>query len=92
MFCEAQCVKTLIVKGESTLIALVLRGDHELNHIKTEKLDGVISPLEFADEDEIKKQIGCGLGSIGPINLSIPVYVDLSDLDTPGTNCSNHAR
>ena len=73
---KTQCLKTLIIKGENDLIALVIRGDHELNHIKAEKLDGVSSPLEFADEDEIKKSIGCGLGSIGPVNLSIPVYVD----------------
>jgi prolyl-tRNA synthetase len=74
-----QCLKTLIVKSEEDgLIALVLRGDHELNQIKTEKLDGVMSPLTFADDEEIKSAIGCGVGSIGPVNLSIPVYVDHS--------------
>ncbi|MEM7027056.1 MAG: proline--tRNA ligase [Pseudomonadota bacterium] len=71
-----QCIKTLIVKGDDSLVALVLRGDHELNHIKAEKLDGIVSPLEFAEEDDIKRVIGCGLGSIGPVNLSITIYVD----------------
>jgi prolyl-tRNA synthetase len=51
---SAQCLKTLIVKGEEGgLVALLLRGDHELNKIKAEKVDGVASPLEFAAEAEI---------------------------------------
>ena len=74
-----QCLKTLIVKSEEDgLIALVLRGDHELNAIKAEKLEGILSPLTFADDNEIKSAIGCGVGSLGPVNLSIPVYVDHS--------------
>ena len=75
-----QCLKTLIVNGseEDTLVALVLRGDHELNEIKAEKLEGIASPLTFADTEVINKTIGCEIGSIGPVNLSIPVYVDLS--------------
>ena len=74
-----QCLKTLIVKGEDGgLVALVLRGDHELNAVKAEKLDGVASPLVFAEEEEIKNAVGCGTGSLGPVNLSIPLYVDHS--------------
>lgn len=74
-----QCLKTLIVKSEDeSLIALVLRGDHELNEIKAEKLDGVMSPLTFADNKDIESALGCEIGSIGPVNLSIPVYVDHS--------------
>ena len=70
-----QALKTLIVKGDSEatpLIALVLRGDHQLNAIKAEKLSGVASPLEFADEADIKKACGCGLGSLGPVGLPLP--------------------
>ncbi len=75
----AQCLKTLIVKSEDEgLVALVLRGDHELNVVKADKLNGVMSPLTFADEKEIKSSIGCGVGSLGPVGLSIPVYVDHS--------------
>ncbi len=74
-----QCLKTLVVNGEDEqLIALVLRGDHELNPIKAEKIEAVASPLSFADEDKIKKIIGCAPGSIGPVGLAIPVYVDRS--------------
>jgi prolyl-tRNA synthetase len=74
-----QCLKTLIVKAEEDgLIALVLRGDHELNAIKAEKLDGVMSPLTFAESKDIESTLGCNVGSIGPVSLSIPVYVDHS--------------
>ena len=75
----AQCLKTLIVKSEEDgLIALVIRGDHELNKVKAEKLDGVMSPLTFADNTIIKSTIGCDTGSLGPVNLNIPLYVDHS--------------
>jgi prolyl-tRNA synthetase len=72
-----QCLKTLIVNGEENgLVALVLRGDHELNSIKAEKLEGVASPLTMADEEIIQKAIGCKVGSLGPQGLKIPVMVD----------------
>jgi prolyl-tRNA synthetase len=77
-----QTIKTLLVNGENGdgepegVVALVLRGDHELNTIKAEKLSGVAAPLSFADEDAIRAAAGCGAGSIGPVGLSIPVLVD----------------
>ena len=74
----SQCLKTMIVRGEESLIAIVLRGDHELNDVKTEKLEGVQSPLTFADEEEIVAAVGCRPGSIGPVALAIPCYVDAS--------------
>ena len=75
----SQCLKTLIVKGEDeTLVALLLRGDHELNKIKAEKIDGVLSPLEFASNDDIKDACHCNPGSIGPIGLSIKIVADRS--------------
>ena len=70
-------VKTLVVKGEEGLVALILRGDHELNEIKAEKLPGVISPLEFAAPEEIKSATGAEIGSLGPINSQIPYLVDI---------------
>lgn len=77
-----QCLKTLLVKAdeesETPVIALVLRGDHELNEIKAEKLPGVAAPLTFADNEEIKQAAGCDAGSIGPVNLSIPCIIDRS--------------
>jgi prolyl-tRNA synthetase len=75
----AQCVKTLLVKAEDGgLIALLLRGDHELNSLKAEKLDGVLAPLTFAEEAEIKTLIGCPPGFIGPLAINCPVLADYS--------------
>lgn len=75
-------VKTLIVHAneetENTLVALLVRGDHELNEIKAEKLTGVASPLCFATDEEIRDAIGAGPGSLGPVKLSIPCVVDRS--------------
>ncbi|QIM64113.1 proline--tRNA ligase [Frederiksenia canicola] len=74
-------VKTLIVKGSdenAPLVALIVRGDHELNEIKAEKLPEVAEPFEFADEAEIKAKIGAGVGSLGPVNLNIPAIIDRS--------------
>ncbi|MEX1031889.1 MAG: proline--tRNA ligase [Cellvibrionaceae bacterium] len=79
-----QVAKTLIVLGEEDetgeqgLIALVLRGDHELNAVKAEKLSGVAAPLSFASEAQVKSALGCGVGSIGPVKLPIPAIVDRS--------------
>ena len=54
----------------------MLRGDHELNAVKAQKLTAVADPLEFASEKEIHTQLGCKPGSIGPLNLSCPILVD----------------
>lgn len=80
----AQTLKTLIVLGAVSedktqpLVALVIRGDHELNDIKAEKLTGIASPLTFAPEARIKEELGVSLGSIGPVGLNIPVIIDHS--------------
>ncbi len=77
-------VKTLLVKsepdedGNSGLIALILRGDHTLNEIKAENLPGVAEPLTMATDEEIEATIGCKPGSIGPVNLNVPVIADRS--------------
>ena len=72
-----ESVKTLFVKGEDDdLVALVVRGDHQLNEIKAEKLPGVMSPLEMADESKVKALTGASFGSLGPVNLKARVIVD----------------
>ncbi|NLJ92295.1 MAG: proline--tRNA ligase [Aeromonadales bacterium] len=77
-----QTVKTLIVHAaedqECTLVALMVRGDHELNEIKAEKLAQVASPLTFASDEEIRELVGAGTGSLGPIKLPMPIIVDRS--------------
>ena len=72
-------IKTLIVEGaESGVVALVLRGDYELNAVKADKLPQVASPLRFADAARIRREIGCDPGSIGPVGLKCPVIADRS--------------
>ena len=72
----AHTVKTLIVDGTDGPIALVLRGDHELNAVKAQKLDGVASPLTMADNASIRKATGADPGSLGPVGMELPVYFD----------------
>ncbi|MDN0096860.1 proline--tRNA ligase [Yersinia rohdei] len=75
-------VKTLLVHAHEEsghkLVALLVRGDHELNEIKAEKLPQVAKPLTFASEEEIRAVIGAGPGSLGPVNLPLPVVADRS--------------
>jgi prolyl-tRNA synthetase len=72
-----QIVKTLIVEStEGGLIALALRGDHELNNIKAEKMPEVSSPVVMASDESIKILLGCSVGSIGVKDLPIPLIVD----------------
>jgi len=73
-----QTVKTLLVRGTGGVIALVLRGDHELNAIKAEKLPQVAKPLEFVTPGEVEAAAGCEPGSIGPVGLKITVVADES--------------
>jgi prolyl-tRNA synthetase len=70
--------KTLIVEGAEpgTVVALVLRGDHELNTVKAEKLTEVASPLRLASDEAVRRATGCAPGSVGPVGLQIPVVVD----------------
>ena len=72
----SQTVKTLIVEGDDDPVALVLRGDHELNAVKAQKLPGVASPLVMADDKTIREATGSAAGSLGPVGLEIPVYID----------------
>jgi len=71
-----QCVKTLVVEGTDGAVALVLRGDHELNEIKAQHLPGVATPLRLAADVDVSAAVGCRPGSIGPIGLTIPVWID----------------
>jgi prolyl-tRNA synthetase len=73
----ARCVKTLVVDGSAgDVVALVLRGDHELNAVKAQKLPGVASPLRMASAERVREATGCDPGSIGPIGFTGKVYVD----------------
>ncbi len=71
-----QTLKTLIVEGTEGPVALVLRGDHELNAIKAGKLAGVSEPLTMADGKTVFEATGAKTGYAGPIDLNVPVYFD----------------
>lgn len=78
-----QVIKTLFILGENEakedeIIALLVRGDHELNEIKVEKIKGISSPLTFASDDQIVETVGCRAGSLGPLGLKIRVIADHS--------------
>ena len=74
----AQCVKTLLVEGieAGTVVALVIRGDHDLNEIKAEKHPLIAAPLTFATPEQVTEACGANIGSVGPVGLTIPVIVD----------------
>ncbi len=72
-----QTLKTLLVAGaDAPAVALVVRGDHELNEIKAEKHPLVAAPLQFLEHEAIRTSTGASAGSLGPIGLEIPVIVD----------------
>lgn len=73
-------IKTLVVHAaeEGKLVALIVRGDHELNEIKAGNHPLVASPLQMASEADIKAAIGAAPGSLGPLNLPLPCIVDRS--------------
>ncbi|PHS70337.1 MAG: proline--tRNA ligase [Methylophaga sp.] len=73
-----QCLKTLLVEGveQGSVVALVLRGDHELNEIKAEKHPAIAEPLTFVTPEQVFESCGANIGSIGPVGLNIPIIVD----------------
>ncbi len=82
-----QTIKTLIVEGTEGPIALILRGDHELNAVKAQKLKGIASPLTMADDATIRKAMGAGAGSLGPVGMTLPVYFDHAVGDMADFSC-----
>jgi prolyl-tRNA synthetase len=72
-----RCVKTLLVDGsEGDVVAFVLRGDHDLNAVKAQRLPGVAQPLRMASAERVRQATGCEVGSVGPIGFAGKAYVD----------------
>lgn len=93
----SQTLKTLIVEGTDGPIALALRGDHELNSVKAQKITGVASPLTMASPEVVRDVTGCAPGFAGPIGLDIPVFYDhataaLSDFVCGGNETDMHFK
>jgi prolyl-tRNA synthetase len=90
-------VKTLLVlgvaeeKAPAPLVALVLRGDHQLNEVKASKLPGVASPLTLASDAQIQTQLGVPVGFIGPQGLGIRVVVDRAAAALRNFTCGANA-
>ena len=82
-----QTLKTLLVEGTEGPVALALRGDHELNAVKAQKIPGVASPLTMADSETIRKATGCEPGFAGPVGLDIPVFYDHATADMADFVC-----
>jgi len=87
-----QTVKTLIVEGTDGPVAVVLRGDHELNAVKAQKISGIASPLTMADNETIAKATNCEPGSLGPLGLDIPTVFDHAVADMADFSCGANER
>ncbi len=73
----ARCLKTLLVDGsDGDVVAFVVRGDHELNAVKAQKMPGVANPLRMASAERVREATGWDFGSIGPIGFTGKAYVD----------------
>jgi prolyl-tRNA synthetase len=89
----SRCLKTLLVEGaEGGTVALVVRGDHELNAVKAQKLPGVSSPLRMATADQVLATAGCEPGFIGPAGLAARIYVDRAAAQAADFVCGANER
>ena len=67
-------VKAIAVMHDSSLALLLVRGDHTLNEIKTQKLPG-LDPFRFATDPEVEASLGCKPGYIGPVGIDPTIRV-----------------
>jgi prolyl-tRNA synthetase len=87
-----RCLKTLLVDGaDGGVVALVLRGDHELNAVKAQKLPGVASPLRMASVAQVQAATGSEPGYLGPVGLKCPVFADHAALVAADFVCGANA-
>jgi len=87
-----QTVKTLIVEGTDGPVAVVLRGDHELNAVKAQKIEGIASPLTMADNETISKATNSEPGSLGPVGLDLPTVFDHAVTNMADFSCGANER
>ena len=85
---QSQCLKLLLVKGsENDAVALILRGDHQLNEIKAEKHPLVHAPLTFVTEETAKNIFNCSFGSLGPVGTDVTIIADYHALQVADFCC-----
>ncbi len=88
-----RCLKTLFVEGtDGGAVALVVRGDHELNAVKAQKLPGVLAPLRMASPEQIAAATGAEAGYLGPVGLKCKVYVDRAAAQVADFVCGANER
>jgi prolyl-tRNA synthetase len=88
-----RCVKTLIVDGaDGGVVALVIRGDHELNAVKAQKVDGVANPLRMATAARVQAATATEPGFLGPVGLPCPIVVDHAAAALVDFVCGGNAR
>ncbi len=88
-------VKLLVVKGsDGGLVAIALRGDHQLNEVKAIKHPKIASPLQLAAPEEVEKAFGCEVGYLGPVNCPVPLIADHAAAEIAdfvcGANSNDH--
>jgi len=89
----ARCLKTLLVEGtDGGVVALIVRGDHELNAVKAQKLPGVLSPLKMASAEQVRAATDCEPGFIGPVGLELKVYADRAAVQASDFVCGANRR
>jgi prolyl-tRNA synthetase len=89
----SRCLKTLLVEGtDGGVVALVVRGDHELNAVKAQKLPGVLSPLRMATAEQVRAATDCEPGFIGPVGLTLKVYADCAAAQASDFVCGANRR
>jgi prolyl-tRNA synthetase len=88
-----RCLKTLLVEGtDGGVVALVVRGDHELNAVKAQKLPGVFAPLKMATAEQVRAAAGCEPGFIGPVGLGLKIYADRAAAQASDFVCGANRR
>ena len=80
-------LKTLLVRTKSGPVALLLRGDHELNLLKAAKIPGIVTPLQMESAEVVQEVTGSDIGSVGPIGLDIPILADYATSDMSDFVC-----
>ncbi len=83
-----QTVKTMVIKDdESNFFALVIRGDHELNETKINKLPQIVAPYSLATREEILEAFNVNPGSLGIYNCPISIIADYSAVEVNDIIC-----
>jgi prolyl-tRNA synthetase len=89
----SRCLKTLLVEGtDGGVVALVVRGDHELNAVKAQKLPGVLAPLRMATAEQVRAASSCEPGFLGPVGLGLKLYADRAAAHAADFVCGANRR